>query len=109
LEYSLQKFSTVQNTGIRIITGGLKTSPIAALETTTKLAPLDERREGKILTYHQKYKESPACLHITYSKQEQKKGKKTQKVKLQPKLASDALPNTPAQESTSKRTYQRPP
>jgi hypothetical protein len=64
------RLSTVQNAGMRIITGELKTTPIAALETT-KLAPLDERRE-KILAYHAKIQRMPICLHTTYSKQEQK-------------------------------------
>ena len=53
---------------------------IAALETTTKLAPLDERREGKILTYHAKIQRMPSLTahNILQART------KNKKVKLQP-------------------------
>ena len=43
------RLNKVQNAGMRIITGGLKTTPIHALETTTRLPSLDHRREEKVI------------------------------------------------------------
>ena len=93
------RLSTVQNTGMRIITGGLKTTPIAALETTTKLAPLDERREGKILTYHAKIQRMPSLpAHNILQARTKNRLKRSSFNHISRQLAkthSDALPNTP--------------
>ena len=48
------RLAKVQNTSMRLITGGLKTIPIITLEATTSLAPLDTRREEKVLIQHEK-------------------------------------------------------
>ena len=48
------KLTKVQNTGMRIITGALKTTPILAMETTSRLAPLQQRREEKVLIQSEK-------------------------------------------------------
>ena len=47
------RLAKVQNTSMRLITGGLKTTPTIALDATTGLAPLDIRREEKILLQHE--------------------------------------------------------
>ena len=53
------RLAKVQNAGIRIITGELKTTPIHTLETTTGLHSLDQRREEKVLTQTEKLKRLP--------------------------------------------------
>ncbi|XP_076457554.1 uncharacterized protein LOC143291539 [Babylonia areolata] len=54
------RLAKVQNTSMRIITGGLKTTPIITLEATTGLAPLDTRREEKVLIQHEKLQRLPS-------------------------------------------------
>ena len=44
------KLDKVQNIGMRIMTGALKTTPIRAMEEASALVSMDERREAKILT-----------------------------------------------------------
>ena len=39
----------VQNAGLRLITGGMKTTPIAAMEKVAGLLSLEERRDEKLL------------------------------------------------------------
>ncbi|GFS14240.1 hypothetical protein ElyMa_003157800 [Elysia marginata] len=57
-----QKVEKVQNQSLRIITGGLKSTPILKMETITGLQSIEERRETKILTQRQKYKAMPNCV-----------------------------------------------
>ncbi|GFR60787.1 RNA-directed DNA polymerase from mobile element jockey [Elysia marginata] len=57
-----QKVEKVQNQSLRIITEGLKSTPILKMETITGLQSLEERREIKILTQRQKYKAMPNCV-----------------------------------------------
>jgi ribonuclease HI len=54
------RLAKVQNAGLRIITGGIKTTPIQALETTTGLPSLDLRREEKVLIHHEKLQRLPS-------------------------------------------------
>ncbi|BFY98463.1 hypothetical protein BsWGS_01503 [Bradybaena similaris] len=65
LEYGMTAWATaaktntahlrkVQNTGLRLITGGMKSTPIQELERTTKIQPLEERRAERILMQSQK-------------------------------------------------------
>ena len=46
----------VQNQALRIITGAMKSTPIAAMESTTGVQPLSKRRETKDLIQGEKYK-----------------------------------------------------
>lgn len=50
----------VQNTGLRLITGGLKTTPIQEMEKHTGLHPLEDRREEKIFTHSEKLLRLPS-------------------------------------------------
>ena len=53
------KLSKVQNASLRIITGGMKTSPICTMETTANIKPLEERRKEKSLIQSEKIKRLP--------------------------------------------------
>lgn len=44
----------VQNTGLRLITGGIKSTPIKAMEKYTGLHSLEDRREEKMLIHSEK-------------------------------------------------------
>ena len=55
-----KKLSKVQNAGLRIITGAMKTTPIAAMEETTNLQSLEERRKEKSLRQGEKVKRLPS-------------------------------------------------
>ncbi|KAK7115386.1 hypothetical protein V1264_001263 [Littorina saxatilis] len=56
----------VQNAGLRLITGGMKTTPISALEKTAGLTSLEERRDEKLLRQSEKMKRLPSHpLHST--------------------------------------------
>ena len=55
-----KRLSKVQNAGMRLITGGMRTTPIAAMEKATGLQPLEERREEKVLRQGEKMKRIPA-------------------------------------------------
>ena len=48
------QLSKVQNAGLRIITGAMKTTPIRSMEVATDLRPLDNRREEKIYIQSEK-------------------------------------------------------
>ena len=54
-----QSLDKVQNQALRIITGSMKSTPIAAMEETTGIPPLKQRREAKILTQSEKIKCMP--------------------------------------------------
>ena len=45
----MEKLDRVQNSNMRIICGGMKSTPIHAMETITGLPSLSERRESKVL------------------------------------------------------------
>ena len=53
------RLSKVQNTGMRLITGGLKTTPIQAMEKHTGLHSLDDRREEKVYIHSEKILRMP--------------------------------------------------
>ena len=53
------KVERVQNQATRIITGGIKSTPIHTLETCTGLHSLEDRRNRKILTQAEKFKRLP--------------------------------------------------
>jgi hypothetical protein len=45
------KLNHVQNQATRIITGGMTSTPITAMETITELQPPEDRREVKVIDY----------------------------------------------------------
>ena len=45
---TLQKLDKIQNTGLRIISGGMKSTPINEMESLAGLKSLEEQREEKI-------------------------------------------------------------
>ena len=53
------KLDKVQNTGLRIILGAMKTTPITEMEKTADLEPLETRREYKALVQAEKAKRLP--------------------------------------------------
>ena len=53
------RLSRVQNQASRLITGGIKSTPILALESATGLQTLEDRRDIKILTQSAKFKSMP--------------------------------------------------
>ena len=53
------KLKKVQNTGLRIITGAMKTTPISAMEETANLQSLEDRRQEKSLRQGEKIKRMP--------------------------------------------------
>ena len=53
------RLTKIQNSSVRLITGGLKSTPINALESTTQLQPLDQSKEEKVLTQHEKIQRLP--------------------------------------------------
>lgn len=54
----LDNLNKTQNTGLRLITGAMKTTPISAMEKTAGLLSLEERREEKLLRQSEKIKTS---------------------------------------------------
>ena len=57
---NLDQLTKTQNAGLRIITGGMKTTPISELERTTGLLSSGERREEKLLRQSEKMKRLPS-------------------------------------------------
>ena len=53
---NLKKLDKVQNSALRIIIGGIKSSPIESMEATTGLHNLEERREEKVVRMAEKFK-----------------------------------------------------
>ena len=49
-----KKLEKVQNAGMRLITGGLSTTPLKALTSATNLPSLESRREEKVILHHEK-------------------------------------------------------
>ena len=71
LEYGMSVWATaaksntsylakVQNSSLRIITGGMKTTPIQKMEKCTNIHDLDNRREEKVLTHSEKLHRMPS-------------------------------------------------
>ena len=52
----LEKLNKVHNQGLRMITGAVKSTPIADMETLTGLQSLPERRDSKVLAQYAKIK-----------------------------------------------------
>ena len=52
---NFQKIKKVQNQGLRLITGSLRSTPIAAMESVTGLQSLEQRRDTKIVTQLSKF------------------------------------------------------
>ena len=63
---NLDQLTKPQNAGLRIITGGMKTTPISELERTAGLLSLGERREEKLMRQSEKMKRLPS--HPLHSK-----------------------------------------
>ena len=53
---ALQKLDKVQNTGLRIISGGMKSTPINEMESLAGLKSLKEQKEENVLLHTEKYK-----------------------------------------------------
>ena len=53
------RLNRVQNQATRLITGGMKSTPIQALEEATGIQPLADRRDIKVLTQSAKFKRMP--------------------------------------------------
>ena len=51
---NIRKIDKVQNLGLRIITGAMKTTPIRAMEEVANLSSMEDRRETKILGQYTK-------------------------------------------------------
>lgn len=51
-----QRVNQVQNQNLRVMTGGMKSTPITEMETISKLASLEDRRDQRTLTLHEKFK-----------------------------------------------------
>ena len=51
-----QKLDKIQNTDLRIISGGMKSTPINEMESLAGLKSLEEQREEKIVLQAEKYK-----------------------------------------------------
>ena len=65
-ETNLDQLTKTQNAGLRITTGGMKTTPISELERTAGLLSLGERIEEKLLRQSEKMKRLPS--HPLHSK-----------------------------------------
>ena len=64
---TLQKLDKIQNTGLRIISGGImKSTPIYEMESLAGLKSLEEQREEKIVLQAEKYK--PLQRHPMHKK-----------------------------------------
>ena len=55
-----KKLDKVQNKGLRIITGGMKTTPLTEMEKTTGLQTLEERRDERVYRQAEKMRRLPA-------------------------------------------------
>ena len=53
------KLNKVQNIGLRIILGAMKTTPVAEKEKTAGVEPPEGRRQAKLLIYAEKMKRMP--------------------------------------------------
>ncbi|XP_064646246.1 uncharacterized protein LOC135499431 [Lineus longissimus] len=51
-----EKLNRVQNQAARIITGGMKSTPITAMETIAQLQPSQDRRDVKVMIQAEKFK-----------------------------------------------------
>ena len=93
------RLAKVQNAGLRLITGGLKTTPINALESTTGLPSLDTRREERVLTQHEKLQRLPSHpahqLMQEHTKNRLKRSSFNHQAKKLMRTHSDILPSTP--------------
>ena len=63
---NLDQLTKTKNAGLRIITGGMKITPISELERTAGLLSFGERREEKLLRQSEKRKRLPS--HPLHSK-----------------------------------------
>ena len=57
---NLDQLTKAQIAGLRIITGGMKTTPISEVERTVGLLSLEERKEEKLLRQSEKMKKLPS-------------------------------------------------
>ena len=64
---NLDQLNKTQNAWLRIITSGMKTTPISEMERTAGLLSLEERGEEKLLRQSEKMKRLPSHpLHIKF-------------------------------------------
>ena len=63
---NMDQLTKTQNAGLRIITGGMKTTPISKLERTAGLLSWEERRQEQLLRQREEMKRLPS--HPLYSK-----------------------------------------
>ena len=64
---NLDQLTKTQNAGLRIITGGMKTTSVSEMERTAGLLSLWERREEKLLHQSEKMKRLPGFSHTHYT------------------------------------------
>ncbi|GFS19603.1 reverse transcriptase [Elysia marginata] len=65
---NFQKIERVQNHSLRIMTGGIKSTPINSMESVTGLESLEDRRKKKIVCQYTKFQNlanHPMCKLIT--------------------------------------------
>ena len=93
------RLTKIQNAGMRLITGGMKSTPIDALEATTKLQSLDQRREEKVLTQHEKIQRLPQHpVHNIIQEHCKSRLKRQSFIRLSKQISrshSDILPSVP--------------
>ena len=53
---NFKEMARIQNQNIRIITGGMKSTPVKEMEAVTGLQSLEDRRDRKMLSQHAKFK-----------------------------------------------------
>ena len=96
------RLARLQNVGMRLITGGLKTTPVHTLETTTGLQSLDQRREEKALIQSEKLKRLPGHpvhhLLSEHTKNRLKRGSFNHLAKHLAREHSDILPVSPEEQ-----------
>ena len=66
------KLDKVQNIGLRTILGAMKTTPIAVMEKTAGVEPLEGKRQAKLLIHAEKMKRMPDHPRTKSSKTPQK-------------------------------------
>ena len=64
------KLDKIQNWGLRLILGAMKTTPVKDMETTANIEPLDTRRDLKLLTQAEKIRR--LCNHPLHNKLQEK-------------------------------------
>jgi hypothetical protein len=62
-----KQLDIVQNQALRIITGGVKTTPITAMEIYTGIEPLNARRDSAVMVLHEKLCRLDPCWETPHT------------------------------------------